>query len=277
MLLAVQVYGCAARRDLGPLATPLGRHLREVYELRRERFDAAPRALNGDVRFMCDLESRFRIASGLESRSHYKIFYGRVRSAPVLLLGINPGGAPSNTRPDGLRMLDGRDAASSATFHENGECDLLDCVWRGNDGLLRVLVPLFGGNREAIRTRVVQTNMAFRRSARKRDIDIRHAMEEARPFLNEIIGRVQPRLVLLAGVKLDLFVRDFAVEADVSVPPERDARVNHVVFAVAKARLRSAENEVSVVQIAHASQFGWTYDRYRIADRVRALVDPLAE
>jgi hypothetical protein len=27
VLLAVREYGCAARRDLGPLATPLGRHL----------------------------------------------------------------------------------------------------------------------------------------------------------------------------------------------------------------------------------------------------------
>jgi hypothetical protein len=225
-----------------------------------------------DVEFMGHLERGYRAASGLTSRSSYKIFYGLVRSAPLLVLGINPGGDPAATSSDGLRHVDGRLASASATFHEGNECDLLDCRWRGNDGLKKLLVPLLNGVESSIRTEVVQTNMAFRRSARRTDIDIAKAMDEARPFLREIVARVQPHLVILAGPALDKFLTWYTTSSVLIEPEQRDPKVGHIVFAAARAKLLGASAESVVVQVAHASQFSWTYERYQVANRIRKLL-----
>ena len=48
--------------------------------------------VDAQVAFMKDLEHRYQEVSGLQDRSAYKIFYGPVRPAPVMVLGINPGG-----------------------------------------------------------------------------------------------------------------------------------------------------------------------------------------
>ena len=138
--------------------------------------------------FMRVLETKYRAATGLSDRSQYKIFYGPVRRAEILLLGINPGGDPANMMSDGVRHRIGTNiGASSAGYYENNENDLLDCSWRENTGLLKLLVPLLDGNMEAIRTQVVKTNMAFRRSP-KVGRNIEQYKNEAAPFLLEIIS-----------------------------------------------------------------------------------------
>jgi len=218
--------------------------------------------------FMRDLEQRFTLASGLPNRAYYKIFYGQVKKAPILTLGINPGGAPSNTHPDGRTHKDGVIAAASASYFENDEHDILDCEWRENPGLRTVLTPLVGGVLGDIRHKVVKTNMAFHRSAKKKDIDIDHSMDQTAPFLDEIIKVVSPRLVVLTGVPLSEFTGRFALSATPHTAPERDAGVKQVVFAACSAQLRPTRERAVVVQLAHASQFGWTYERYQVAERI---------
>jgi hypothetical protein len=221
--------------------------------------------------FMRDLEARFKRAASLEDRANYKIFYCQVRPAPILTLGINPGGAPSNTNPDGRTHKDGAIAAASASFYENNEHDILDCDWRENSSLRSLLAPLLDGGESAIRGNVVKTNMAFHRSAMKKDIDIGAAMDQAAPFLTEIINVVRPIKILLTGVALAEFTNRFAARSTVLVAPERDPDVKQIVFAAASATLRQGGAEVLVVQLAHASQFGWTYARYNVAKRIAAL------
>jgi len=55
--------------------------------------------------FMRDLELNFKKSSGLVDRSAFKIFYCQVRPAKILTLGINPGGSPANTHPNGFTHL----------------------------------------------------------------------------------------------------------------------------------------------------------------------------
>ena len=221
--------------------------------------------------FMRDLEARFRQATGLPDRAFYKIFYGQVRPAPILTLGINPGGAPSNTNADGRTHKDGVIAAASASFFENDEHDVLDCEWRENFGLRTVLTPLVGGSPEMIRQSVVKTNMAFQRSAKKKDIDIDLAMDQTAPFLAELIGIVRPTKILLTGVPLSEFNDRFASRVTSIAAPERDPGVKQIVFAASRSRLRQTGDEVLVVQLAHASQFGWTYARYQVAERIAQI------
>jgi hypothetical protein len=221
--------------------------------------------------FMRDLEERFKQASGLPNRAYYKIFYCQVKEAPILTLGINPGGAPSNTNPDGRTHKDGVVAAASASYFEHDEHDILDCEWRENLGLRAVLTPLVGGELSAIRRSVVKTNMAFHRSAKKKDIDIDRSMDETAPFLAEIIKVVKPRIVVLTGVQLMKFTSRFASNVIQRAAPERDPGVKQVVFAACTALLRPTGKPTVAVQLAHASQFGWTYERYQVAGRIRAI------
>src|SRR5438477_1238254 len=177
---------------------------------------------------MRDLESRYQQATGLSNRSQYKIFYCQVRPAPFLTLGINPGGSPSKHRPDGRYQTDGTVASASDCFFENDEHDILDCEWRENTGLRRILFPLLGRDASQIRTQVVKTNLAFRRSEKKTDIDMEAAISESSPFLMEIMNRVQPKLILLTGNLLGMFVERYSERTKVIVPPERDPKIKQI-------------------------------------------------
>lgn len=221
--------------------------------------------------FMRDLETRFQRATGFPDRAYYKMFYGQVRPAPILTLGINPGGAPSNTNADGRTHKDGAIAAASASYYENNEHDILDCEWRENAALRPLLTRLVGGDQKSIRTNVVKTNMAFHRSAKKKDIDIEAATAQTAPFLAEIINVVCPKEIILTGVSLAVFISRFASSNAILAAPERDPDVKQVVFAASKVSLKSTGTQALVVQLAHASQFGWTYDRYEVANRIAVL------
>ena len=222
--------------------------------------------------FMRDLEARFQQATGLGDRSLYKIYYGQVRQARILTLGINPGGEPSNTNADGQTHKDGVVAAASATYYENDEHDILDCEWRENRGLRLLLTPQLQGDASRIRSDVVKSNLAFRRSAKTTHINIGAAIAESAPFLREFIGVVRPSLILLTGPSLAVFNGHFSEQTTTIAAQEKDDRVKQVVFAASRSLLRGLEIETIVVQVAHASQFSWTYDQYGIADRIRALV-----
>jgi hypothetical protein len=197
--------------------------------------------------FMRDLEHRFRQATGLTNRSAYKIFYCQVHPAPILTIGVNPGGPPAETNADGQTRKDGTITAASASFYENNEHDVLDCNWSENSGLRKLLTPLVQGDASRIRSEVVKTNLAFRRSPRKHDINADAAIAEAAPFLSEILEVVRPRLVLLTGVELGVFLRLFAHSPRILVQPEKDPRIHHVVFAAACATLGRSAQETLVV------------------------------
>lgn len=219
--------------------------------------------------FMAKLEGDFKAASHLPDRAAYKIFYGQVHQAPILTLGINPGGDPATTSADGTTGLKGGAAASSAAYYEHDECDLLDCEWPENRGLRPLLSEILGDNMGRIRTHVVKTNLAFRRSAKRISAS---AYAESAPYLAPIIARVAPQLILLTGVALNDFTELHASAITPLAPPERDPGVHHVVFAAARVQLRATAGEALVVQVAHASQFGWTYARHGVAQRILKLL-----
>lgn len=236
------------------------------------------------VTFMRDLEERYRQSTGLVDRSQYKIFYGPVRSAQVLVLGINPGGDPATVLPDGMGFREvppepgkrprvPKPHAASAGFYENGESDLLDCDWTENSGLKKLLGPVLGGD-NAIRQQVVKTNMAFRRSAKVKKSAIEMDKKEAIPFLVEIIAVVCPTLILLTGASLQEFTDRFCSGSTriATQVKERDDSVGQVVFKAATVLLGKTARKAIAIQVAHASQFSWTYERYGIANEVQSLI-----
>jgi hypothetical protein len=228
--------------------------------------------MTADVDFMRTLETDYRQVSGLKNRSEYKIFYGQVFPVTILTLGLNPAGTPEGTSEDGTRRKDGSRASASASYFEQMENDILDCEWPENTGLRKLLLPLVGNDQARFRCEIVKSNIAFRRSGEVRDIDLAAAEEEAVPFIEKIIDRVKPRLIVLTGVGLDRFLRLYAGEGRPLSETIRDPGVKHVVFAAAAARMRSADRETVVVQVAHASQFSWTYEKYSVAAKIIRLM-----
>ena len=225
------------------------------------------------VSFMRSLETRYQKKSGLLNRAHYKIFYGPVRPAPILVLGINPGGDPTNTEADGAKQKTGEVAAASSGFYEGGEHDVLDCDWKENKGLKKLLVPLLNNDEEAIRLSVVKTNVAFRRSPKAKDIDIVAAKVEAAPFLAEIMAVVQPRLIVLTSIDLPAFLNSFCVNVGDLTEQVRDEKVKQVVFESAIAQLKNCESSSLIVRVAHASQFSWTYNKYDVVGLINDAFD----
>ena len=88
--------------------------------------------------------------------------------------------------------------------------------------------------------------------------------------MQEIIEVVNPTLILLAGVKLEDFGSRYCEIWSPIGDPVIDDGVKQTVFAAARMIL-PAKRAIVGVQVAHASQFSWTYDRYSVVDRIDAL------
>ena len=218
------------------------------------------------------LEADYQQASGLANRASYKIFYGPMRQAPCLVLGLNPGGDPEQTSADGTRGAKNSVASSSGAWFEQDEHDLLDCQWPENTGLKRLLLPLLGGDEKRIRREVIKTNLAFRRSRTARDINIDRAIEEARPFVDRILSIVDPKLIILAGVSLSRFLKHHVQSSKPAAALLRDASIGHVVFDAAWVTFGADLSPRLVAQVGHASQFSWTYAKHDIPGRIASLL-----
>jgi hypothetical protein len=228
--------------------------------------------MTANVDFMRALEKEYRKVSGVKNRSEYKIFYGQVFPSPILTLGLNPAGTPEGTSEDGTRQKDGSPASSSGSYFEHMENDILDCDWRENTGLRKLLLPLVSHDHNRFRSEIVKTNIAFRRSPAVRDIGLAVAEREAVPFIESIMAWVSPRLIVLTGPSIDRFLTLYALDSRPLTETIKAPRINHVVFAATAARLRSVDRETIVVQVAHASQFAWTYERYGVPSKIAGLI-----
>ena len=214
---------------------------------------------------MRELETRYQRASGLVSRSDYKVFYTPIRPARILTLGINPGGKPSS------QLSDGPIPSSSSSYYEHDEHDVIDCDWKENDYLRPLLVQLCGGKPERVRKEVVKTNMAFRRTPRKKNL-IENANAESAPFLAEIVEVVRPDLILLTGVAISEFTGRFATGVAETAATVKVAKTHQTVFAAVRAALKRPVIESLIVQVSHASQWGWMYERFDVANRIIGLL-----
>ncbi len=229
---------------------------------------------DSDIEFMRSLEEDFKARTGSRDRSEYKIFYCPVWRAPILVLGINPGGDPTRIAPDGVHYRDGRNnrASSSKGYYENGENDLVDCKWHENAGLLKLLVPILGSS-DAIRRGVVKTNLAFVRQKNTKDTKaIERSKDQSTPFLRRILDRVLPDLVLLTGVKLHDFGKRHCAEVIELTQRQVEHSVNQTIIFPARVRLSSG-HRCTAVEVAHASQFGWIYEKHSVPLKIQALLD----
>ena len=234
------------------------------------------------VKRMKSWESRFRSLSGLKDRSRYAMFYCPVRPAPILVLGINPGGDPNDVLSDGVRLRSdlSRRGAASARYYENNEHSMLDCDWPENS-IVDLLAEILG-DREAIRDRVVKTNLAFRRSPGVDSFKMFHGMtlnrayREAEPFVREIVEIVEPKLVLLEGSILKYFKRAVSAVngASADLPIKTMHRGREIdLYRPERLAIPGVPEPVLVVQLAHPSYHGSKYLEEGIGRRIKDLLE----
>ncbi len=221
---------------------------------------------------MKNWEDRFRSDAGLVDRSQYKVFYGRIHPAPILLLGINPGGDPNEISSNGASSLDGsRSAAASESYYENDESDLLDCSWPENK-ILKLINPIAATLGLSVRQDVAKTNMSFHRSNKAKKTLVLGQMIKAQDILSQIISVVNPRLIILSCNYLNEFVKIHCAISRELQPAQRDTGVGHIVFWPWEIVLNNSNKKCLLVQVAHASQFAWTYDRYDVSMKILRLL-----
>ncbi|PGH59433.1 hypothetical protein CRT60_00430 [Azospirillum palustre] len=154
------------------------------------------------VAFIKDIHLRYRQASGLNERRFFDIEHSLIIPSDVMILGAYPNGNPGEWSPSHM---------ASMAHYENGEHEYVD----GN-------LPLKGVMRHFLRTtlgidddevrRIPKTHLVFRRATTDtrfeacQGISLTAAVREARPFVEEMIARVSPRIIILEGRRsLDIF------------------------------------------------------------------------
>ena len=153
------------------------------------------------IALMSDIDTEFRKSSGLSDPRYYKIFYSRIDPAPLLVLGINPGGAPDQEEEI---------ISASAGYFEKFEHDYVDCDYAIQRVMLPFLQNILGATSEEIRG-IPKSNLAFRRSPGEDSFRAYHqltlaaAMKESHPSMVRIIQNVQPKMILLETMKPEVF------------------------------------------------------------------------
>lgn len=223
--------------------------------------------------FMRDLEHRYQKASRLTDRRDYKIFYSEVKPAEVMVLGINPGGDPLTWEPSSY-------STASRSFYEHREHDYVDCPYKAAAMMKPLLADLLGSV-DAVRD-VVKTNLSFRRTPHSDDktfrkfhgMSLRESQLEARPFLEEILAHVKPRLVILEGNILSIFKELYATGAGRpigNVIRTPAGRHEAVLFEAEKLTSRGI-GPITVARVGHPSVFGPRYSKNKLADHLRRLM-----
>ena len=78
--------------------------------------------------------------------------------------------------------------------------------------------------------------------------------------------------LLLTGPNLASFNDRFASKEKVLCTPQVGESIGQTVFAASRIVLRSTKAEAIVVQVAHASQWSWTYEKYNVVARILDIV-----
>lgn len=143
--------------------------------------------VRAELDLMRDIERRYKAASRLSNRDDYSIFYGPLCRSKLLMINANPGGTPDNYRIVNVmagehEYIEGRDSGPTT---RNG-AEMLQYIANSADP-------------ESIRG-VQVLNRFFRRSRQRPNVRTEALyMQEARPFLVEMINYIEPDVILFGG------------------------------------------------------------------------------
>lgn len=201
------------------------------------------------------IDSEYRAHTGFTDSRFYKIFYSRIDPAPLLVLGVNPGGDPEN--PSSL-------ISASSSFFENYEHDYVDCSYTIQRMMLPLLEHVLKATPDQIRA-IPKTNLAFRRSPKEdgfkkyHGMSLADGMKESKPWLERIIRHVSPKMILLETMKPERFASLYGgVEWSRAQPIADDLTANHRgamvrAFTAKELPIGALDTTIPVVAIGHPS------------------------
>jgi len=201
------------------------------------------------------LELEYQQRSGLIDRDWYTIFYSRLCSADLIVLGINPGGKP--TDPDSI-------IRASTTYYENWEHEYVDSSYPIQAVMLPFLRKVMNTNNEGIRT-IPKSNLIFRRSPNENAFKGLHkmtaaeAMREAQPTICEILQMVSPKMVILEGKKDRQFNQLYCsgIAEQIRDPIWDKFKGSEVRVLEAKMmHVECLDRQLPVIALGHPSHFG---------------------
>ena len=144
--------------------------------------------------FKRDLERDFEAAAMLDGRAFYSATYSLPQQCPVMWFNLNPGGTPE----DHQVLSDEQMAKGQHEF------------WNGHGKTSKstgfFIQQIYQKPVEHLRS-IQGTNVAWERSRKGRDIDLRAAAIRAAPFLTRYILYVDPSMLIFGGAAaFDLFL-----------------------------------------------------------------------
>lgn len=158
---------------------------------------------NETTDFMIDIDSRYRLTTGLTERRFYSIFYSRVEKCDLFILGYNPGGNPDSWSDAEL---------ASTTYFEDYEHEYVDQDYKIAKAMRVFLTNVLSlDSSEKIR-RIPKSNIIFRRSRSSNNLGMSKnlAIHEAKPFVEQMLIRAKPNAILLEGKETyDLFLKNY--------------------------------------------------------------------
>ena len=229
--------------------------------------------MDATTKFMSVLDADYRKETGLSARSDYSIFYSRIRPSEVLVIGYNPGGNPETWDESQL---------ASRAFYENDEHEYVDCHYPLATAMRSFLIQSFSLPNEGRIRQIPKINLIFRRSRSQDHMgsNEKSYLSEAKPFVERILARVAPRLIIVEGTTtLSEFGRMYcsAVSSDsrqleITTPNGRHpARL----FKAAQAVLNVTKNPIQLIAIGHPSKYSRRPQWTQVIDRARALIQEM--
>lgn len=211
---------------------------------------------DSETKFMKELDRQYRERSGLTERRYYSIFYSRIPSSPLMILGINPGGNPTT-----WTMPMGADEFCSAWQH-----DYVDERYEIQAVMQPLLRKVLGVN-DGILRRIPKTNMVFRRSQgvskfkeQQSGMTMDAALQEAAPTLEKIVRRVSPKAIIFEGLEaLSMFNRTFGTgdlgSSLVDPVTTPNGRHRALIYSVYELRTSILPEPILACALAHPSKY----------------------
>lgn len=226
--------------------------------------------MNIDTEFMRSLDSQYRESTGLRERRYYSIFYSLVEPSKILILGFNPGGDPATWSESAL---------ASRSFYENREHEYVDTDFPTSVGMRDFL--LGSGIVETVEEirDIPKINLIFRRSRNMNELPItpRQAVLEAQPYIEKIIQRVSPELIICEGKStLDKFEAFYCGKTDQEVDGQTvltpNGRHNALIYRADRATVKCIEKPCILVGIGHPSKYSSRSEWQSVLDNTRNLL-----
>jgi len=221
--------------------------------------------------FMRSIDTRYRESSGLTERCYYSIFYSQVIPSKVFVLGFNPGGNPEKWDDAVL---------ASRSLYENGEHEYVDCEYPLAKAMRTFLYSTLSLTDINQIRKIPKTNLIFRRSSSQDTLKCPklEALLEAKPFIEEMLQRVQPLVIIFEGMETlkkfrQLYCTTVTSQKDNNPLTTPNGRNNARIFETNFAKVTCLTQRILLIGIGHPSKYALRAEWSNVLTRSKEQIE----